>query len=277
MLSDKAIRLAPFMKMFGIHECFIWAALCLCFATQCLWASNASTPVEEKFASLQVGGNTYQNVTVTTKAKNYIYITHSRGMTSIKTSELTDDIREKLGYATASGAKWKPKAATAWAKQAATQIDRPEVKRIEAKLQEAWNRAQVKLPPVTPALAIGSAAGLLIAYLFFCHCCKLICQKTGKNPGPLVWLPLLKLLPLLQAASMSRWLFVLLLVPGLNLVAYVAWCFKIVQARGKTLPLAILLLLPVTNVFAFLYLAFSGASAANNQEQRLELVRLQTA
>jgi hypothetical protein len=117
----------------------------------------------------------------------------------------------------------------------------------------------------------------LAIYLFFCYCCKLICQKTGKAPGALIWFPALNVLPMLQAASMSRWWFVLCLIPVLNLVAYVTWCFKIVHARGKTLPLAILLLLPVGNFLAFLVLAFSEGSRQRSQEPRLEIIGLQTA
>ena len=263
--------------MCAIHKCFISAALYLSLVTQLSWASSPPARTEEKFATLQVGANTYSGVTVTTKATNYIYITHSAGMTSIKVSDLPADIREKLGYAPPPAPKWQPNVALARARQAATQLNRPELKQMQEDLRQVWNRAHLQLPPMTPALMISAAAVLLGTYLFFSYCCGLICQKSGTEPGLLVWLPLLKLLPLLQAASMSRWLFILFLVPGLNLVAYVAWCFKIVKARGKTMPLAFLLLLPVTNVFAFLYLAFSEAAPQKNQEQRLELIGLQTA
>jgi hypothetical protein len=49
-------------------------------------------------------------------------------------------------------------------------------------------------------------------------------------------------------------------IPLLNLVAVILWSFKIVQARGKSVLVAIALLLPLLNLFAILYLAFSGAS-----------------
>jgi uncharacterized membrane protein len=48
------------------------------------------------------------------------------------------------------------------------------------------------------------------------------------------------------------------LVPGLNAIAYIAWCFKIAKAREKSPVVGVFLLLPVTNIFAFLYLAFSA-------------------
>ena len=101
----------------------------------------------------------------------------------------------------------------------------------------------------------------LSVYLFYCYCCILICRKAGHPPGVLVWLPLLKLLPMLRAAGMSRWWFLAFFVPVLNLVPAILWCFKIAKARGKSVWIGVLLLFPVTNLFAFLYLAFSDGAA----------------
>jgi ABC-type uncharacterized transport system permease subunit len=58
------------------------------------------------------------------------------------------------------------------------------------------------------------------------------------------------------------------LIPLLNLVAQVVWSFKIAKARGKNAGWAILLLLPVTNILAFLYLAFSSGGQSSKTEQR---------
>lgn len=41
-------------------------------------------------------------------------------------------------------------------------------------------------------------------------------------------------------------------------IASIVWCFRIVKARGKSLWIAVLMLLPITNLFAFLYLVFSS-------------------
>jgi len=43
----------------------------------------------------------------------------------------------------------------------------------------------------------------------------------------------------------------------LNLVAWLGWCVNIVIMRRKSLWWALLLILPVTNVSAFLYLALA--------------------
>ena len=61
------------------------------------------------------------------------------------------------------------------------------------------------------------------------------------------------------------------IVPLLNLVGQVLWCVKITQARGKGFLTAVMLILPVTNILAFLYLALSNGHA--KEENAFELVR----
>jgi len=104
----------------------------------------------------------------------------------------------------------------------------------------------------------------------------LICQKTGTSPGLLVWLPVLQLIPLLRAAGMSGSWFLAYLVPGLNIVAQVVWSVKIAKTRGKTGWVALLLLLPLVNLLAFLYLAFSEEAPAK-EERPIEIMTLETA
>ena len=58
------------------------------------------------------------------------------------------------------------------------------------------------------------------------------------------------------------------LVPGLFLVTYIVWSFKITKARGKNVAVAVFLLLPVTNLFAFLYLAMSGDTTDGEPKKR---------
>jgi hypothetical protein len=105
----------------------------------------------------------------------------------------------------------------------------------------------------------------------------LICQKAGQTPGLLVWLPLLKVFPMLRAAGMSPWWFLASFVPLLNLVAVVLWCLNIAKARNKTVLVGLFLLLPVTNILAFLYLAFSSRPSRRRDERRIEIMTLETA
>src|SRR5262249_15096048 len=48
-------------------------------------------------------------------------------------------------------------------------------------------------------LFLGFVVGV---YVFTCHCFRKICQKTGEEPGILIWIPLAQFIPLLRAAQM---------------------------------------------------------------------------
>jgi hypothetical protein len=100
-------------------------------------------------------------------------------------------------------------------------------------------------------------AALGVAYLFFCYCCMLICQKAGSQPGIWVWIPLIQFIPLFRAAGMSAWNFLLMWLPLVGFIVLVIFCFKICRARNKSSLLGLMLLLPVINILAFLFLAFS--------------------
>ena len=65
-------------------------------------------------------------------------------------------------------------------------------------------------------------------------------------------------LVLALAAAMPGWTLLGLILPPAWPLLQVFWSFKIARARGKSWVVGLLLLLPVTNLFAFLYLAFSG-------------------
>ncbi len=66
---------------------------------------SAPGAADQTFDVLQIGTRTYTNVTVTTKAKTYVFLLHSSGMANIKVAELPPDVREKLGYVDAEKAK----------------------------------------------------------------------------------------------------------------------------------------------------------------------------
>ena len=235
---------------------------------------------EPKFDVLQVGTQTYSNVTVTTKAKHYIFIRHAGGMTSLKPAELPQEVQQQLGYGVAKPAT---NTAAAWAKKEIAKINNvPQIKELEKQLDRKWSE---KLHPGLSAInlhgdrAVFVVLGIaLLIYLFQCYCCMLICRKTGNAPGILVWLPVFQLVPLLRAAGMSGWWFLAYFVPVLNVVAGILWCFNIARARGKSAWVGLFLLLPVTNLFAFLYLAFSkGIAAREDDEPETRIMTLETA
>ena len=237
---------------------------------------------EERYDVLQIGTQTYSNVTVTTKAKNYVFLLHSGGMASIKVSQLPPDALEKLGYVSAQALKNATNTAAVWAKRELAKINTPQVREMEKQLEQRWRgTTAVKLAAMhlTALTFVFLLLGIgLLLYLFHCYCCMLICRKAGSLPGILVWLPVLQLFPLLRAAGMSGWWFLGYCVPLLNIVAHILWCLKITKARGKSVWVAVLLLLPVTNLVAFLYLAFSkGAPADEGEAEESKIMTLEAA
>jgi hypothetical protein len=81
---------------------------------------------------------------------------------------------------------------------------------------------------------------------------------------------------MLRAARMSRWWFLFWLVPLLNVAGYILLSVKLVEARGKSVWFALLLLLPLTSFFAFLYLAFSDP-VAPKEKPVVEIMTLDAA
>jgi hypothetical protein len=270
------------MNAYRVHLCVAGRLLWLTLAALLVRPLGAVGATEEKFDVLQVGTRTYTNVTVTTKAKTYVFILHANGMTSIKLSEIPPDLQVKLGYASATASKGPTNTATVWAKKKLAQLDVPQIKDLRQQVEQKWREqpgARLSaIGLVGPGLILALAGVLLLLYLFHCYCCMLICRKTGNPTGILVWLPVLQLFPLLRAASMSGWWFLAYFVPVLNLVAQILWSLNIAKARGKSVWIGILLLLPVINLFAFLHLAFSnGASAQEDEGLEPKVICFQTA
>jgi len=130
---------------------------------------------------------------------------------------------------------------------------------------------------------------------------KLIVEKTGERPGFLIWLPILQWFPMARGARMSGWWFggpilmiLLAIIAGVSAqasalrgpvglgsmvlmlaghgvlaIAFIIWSFKIVDARGKSVWVAIALLLPGVSLIAFLYLAFSSGVDADEDGTQL--------
>jgi hypothetical protein len=222
----------------------------------------------EKFDLLQIGTRTYTNVTVTSKAKNHIFIYHTGGITSLKIAELPLPIKQQLGYAPAGPGRIATNTAVVWAKQEFAKINVLSSKPTNQKpgWKSSWQPFAKNLFASKMIFVVLGIA--LVVYLFHCYCCMLICRKTGNPPGPLIWLPVLQLFPLLRAAGMSAWWFLGFCVPVVNFVAQVLWCLNIAKARGKSVWVGVLLLLPLTNLVMFLYLAFSDSDPVEEGEAR---------
>jgi hypothetical protein len=252
-----------------------WLGLVICAFVSLFLPLAASAAMEESFAVLEVGPKTYKNVTVTKKAKDYILISHQDGIMSVKVADLPGEVKTNLGYVDTANQKSKAAQASAWVNQTVNQMGGEQIKEVlNDKVPAAV--ANLKANPRTLYMALGVFAA---AYLFICYCWMLICQKAGVKPGVLVWIPVLQWIPMFKAASMSPAWLIGLFLPVVNIVAWIMWCFKIARARGKSAFTGILLLLPVTNFFAILYLAFSDgdSSESDSRDKRIEVMTLETA
>jgi hypothetical protein len=212
---------------------------------------------------LRIGTMVYTNVTVMTKTSSDIYFKHSFGFGNAKVRDVDRTTLVALGYQLPpdegeTQSVLSQSAQTVMESSAMTNfVADPRVQEAQALLTAQLGDFVEKL---TPEVMNGVAAGLIALYLFFCLCCRQICVKSGLKANPLIWLPLFKQIPLLRAARMSPWW----LIPGFLLfpiawpILKIVWAFKIAPARDKHWAVGLLLILPVTNIFAFLYLAFSG-------------------
>jgi hypothetical protein len=211
----------------------------------------------------RVGGTVYTNVTVLTKTSTDIFFKHSYGFGNTKVRDVDRATLVSLGYQLPPDESEK---ASVFSHSAQTVMESSAVTNLVAdpRVQEAQALLAARLDELTekltPQVMQGIVAGIIVLYLFFSFCCRQICVKTNQRPSPLIWLPLFKQFPLLRAANMSPWWFVLgvLLFPIGWPLMKIVWAFKIGPARGKSWVVGLFLLLPITNVLAFLYLAFSG-------------------
>jgi len=233
---------------------------------------------ELKFPLLKIGTQALTNATVTTRNKDYVFIVHSSGMSNFKVASLDEEAREKLGYESLVKPKVQTNAVAAWAKGTMSNLQTERVMALEESVKSRLP-TPATITKLDPTILCAIAASLLLSYAFFCYCSMLICKKAGTEPGVLVWIPILQMVPLVRAAGMGPLWVLAFLIPLLNLVAQIVWSFKIVKARGKNAGWAILLLLPVTNILAFIYLAFSavGHPPKNEQRRSAPMMTLETA
>jgi hypothetical protein len=202
---------------------------------------------QEVLDVLRTGSQVYSNVTLQSKNATHIFIKHSTGYATIRVKNLDLETQQQFGYSVQSAASKR----NALVEQIKSD---PHVQEMQEKLTEEFGN---RIQHFDRNLIWPFVGGLVLIHLFFSYCCMLICKKTANEPGLAVWLPVLQIFPMLRAAGMSGWWFLLLLLPGTNLLTMIMWSVKICQTRGKSGWLGIFLLLPVTNILVFLYLAFS--------------------
>jgi hypothetical protein len=188
-----------------------------------------------------------------------VFISHAKGMASLKVKDLDVATQLKLGYQVE-----QPKPNKMVQMEEAFKApdlenleEDPRMKKLDA---ETVARVSQIIKQLDPTAIYGILGGLALFYLLFCFLCRCLCLKTAAPPTalvPLVWFPLVKQIPLLKAAGMSPWWILTNFVPPLFLITFIIWSFKIVQARGRHVIFGIMLLFPVTNILSFLFLALS--------------------
>ena len=210
----------------------------------------------EFYPTLKAGSVTYTNVKVMNKTKYDLFVQHAGGMASIKVKELDKSTQLQLGYTLVD-----PPPTNAPARVPALQDIQIDPQYEELYEQIVWE-SQEALKQFKPEVVYGALGALFLVYMFFCYCCRLICRKVGQKSVALVWLPLFKHIPLLRAAGINPAWFLTILLPPVYFIVYIVWCFKIARARGKSAFVGLLMLLPVLNVLAFLYLALADKLSA---------------
>jgi len=237
----------------------------LCFKLLVLALLATSGFAGEMVPVLKTRTETLNNVTLVSRTSTHVFIQHSRGMATLKLADIDAETLHGLGVlsdqelAAESMRQKTPAKSPAMAALGTVVESIPES--IKSKMP-----VESSLPPINKNVLFIALGVVAAVYLLFCYCAMLICKKAGTEPGLLVWIPLVQVYPLVRAAGMSGWWSLAWFVPLVNIVAQVMWCIKIAQVRGKGMLTSIMLILPVTGLFAFLYLAFSGGSAPDEEE-----------
>lgn len=112
------------------------------------------------------------------------------------------------------------------------------------------------LPFADPSTQAVLMAALYL-HVFFAVTMQSIAQKTSADHAWMAWLPVLNLFLVLHIAGRGFLWFLLLLIPGVNLLALVVLWGDLAAALGKSAWLGLLAPVPIANVVMQGYLAFS--------------------
>lgn len=230
----------------------------------CFIGSIPGRAADRQLPYLKSETTTYSNVTVYSQTERDLYIHHDGGLENIRISDLDEESLRALGLKTEP--KESPSAILlVRAKDVSTAVTHltDSIGSVNSTNFSAWltqlRQDPQQLVPAGWGWNILAALGLI--YLLVCLGLRAICRNAGAPAGALIFVPLLQLLPLLRAARMPLWGFILFFIPVVNIGMQVWWSFAIVKACGKGVGTAIALLLPVVNLLAFIYLAVSKGTA----------------
>ncbi len=97
----------------------------------------------------------------------------------------------------------------------------------------------------------------LAVYLFYSYCLKRLVEKCGEQPGGIIWIPILQMIPLFRVAKMNPWLILLLMVPLANLIVAIMLWVNVLKALGRPPVMVIVMLL-----FGFIYLPYLALTSS---------------
>lgn len=230
----------------------------------------SSVKADEPVPEIRTRTDTYKNVTLVSHNTTHVFVQHSRGMATLKLTDVSKEALIGLGVL-------KPDPVVALGEDKSETGEPMDMAALQASFSESFKSGSApdleginlaallkEMPPEFKRFLLIGAVVALFFHLFFSFCSMLICKKAGTEPGFVVWLPVLQMIPLIRAAGMSGWWFLACFVPVLNLVVSILWAVNIAKARGKGVLTTIMLILPVTNILAFLYLAFSSGEGSDD-------------
>ena len=233
-----------------------WYVLALWLAAGLVRAFGA----DEYFPTLTIGGNSFSNVTIISRSATHVSFKHSGGFASVKVSALPAADQTKVGYTPPPAPKTNVETAEDYIKPYLKWLEDPRLQKLIEEAQAEVNRIITENDKVIIYPAVG---GVACIYFLFCLAVVKICKKTTVRPGLSAWVPGFQFISLFKAAGMSPWSYLLLYIPPVNLIVMIMWCFKICRTRQKSSALGFLLLIPVMNILAFFYLAFSSHKSAS--------------
>ncbi|HPO13066.1 MAG TPA: tetratricopeptide repeat protein [Candidatus Hydrogenedentes bacterium] len=104
---------------------------------------------------------------------------------------------------------------------------------------------------------------VLAIYFLGCYLMKRICENAGTEPGVLIWIPILQIIPTMRAADMDFLWLIAIFIPivGTFIFTLVLWV-KLCKACGKPAWFGILIFLPILDMFLVVYLALSSPARA---------------
>jgi hypothetical protein len=196
-------------------------------------------------------------------------------MENVQVSDLPADVLKKLGYTVNENSQAKVSLAPT-----RVMARSPDAGASTLKSGGMSAKRPVWLTKLASQMVLVVLTVCLAIWLFYCFCLMLICKKAGSEPGLLIWVPYLQIIPMVRAAGMeSSWLWLFyapwvggffLRLPGngtphspitvlavgvtcllVQFIAWVVWCFRIVKAREKSPLVALLLLSPIACIIAF--------------------------